>query len=808
MKWAIYQLHWLLGITAGVVLGVMGITGAIMAFEDEIIAASSHGIIDVPVQAAPALTPDALLARFIAQQPDSVPIKITLFPQPGYSARLVYRPRSEDDFPTEEDNTDGTWLNPYTGQVLGKAVGESFFDTVRELHRYLLLPHNRGGAGRPITTVAAFCLLFFAVSGLYLRWPRRVLDWRAWLKPDLRRRGRNLYWSLHSVAGTWLFLIFGVFAISGPTFGYDWYRDDVTALLTWTAPPPAKPAPAPHKTTSPAPLDEVWAGFQAAVHTDVTTVLFPVSDKPSRTVTVRYLTSDSPHYRAYNEITVNRTTGGVTKHNLYARQTVGKRLSIGMLAVHRGKVLGIAGQVVFMLAACMLPLFCLTGYLLYLDRRRKKSATRQIQEVVPAVGSAGGNAAEVLIAFASQSGTAEQIAWRSAKELIRGGRAARVAPLSALDVPQIKQAKTLLVVASTFGAGEPPDGARQFARKVLSAPANLSGLRGGVLALGHRDYPDFCGFGRSLDSWLRANGVDSLFPLIEVDADDATALESWRQELRALGATVEDSHWRAEPTRPWILRQRTLVNPGSDAAGAYHLELEASDPGDLHWTPGDIAVITPRRGRPEIDATAPDASVPTREYSISSISQRGQLELLVRRTTLADGQLGLGSGWLTQHAAVGDTIHLRIRSNPHFHPPAPGGPMILIGAGTGLAGLRAHLLHRQHNEVRGAWLLFGERSPQADRFHSGEIESWMRDGTLIRCDLVFSRDPVRRQYVQHRIEEAAHQIVKWVTEDGATLYVCGGMKMGAEVHAVLQKILGESRLDEMAAAGRYRRDVY
>jgi sulfite reductase alpha subunit-like flavoprotein len=32
--------------------------------------------------------------------------------------------------------------------------------------------------------------------------------------------------------------------------------------------------------------------------------------------------------------------------------------------------------------------------------------------------------------------------------------------------------------------------------------------------------------------------------------------------------------------------------------------------------------------------------------------------------------------------------------------------------------------------------------------------------------------------------------------------------MGAEVHAVLQKILGESRLDEMAAAGRYRRDVY
>src|SRR5262249_28063286 len=162
----------------------------------------------------------------------------------------------------------------------------------------------------------------------------------------------------------------------------------------------------------------------------------------------------------------------------------------------------------------------------------------------------------------------------SAKQLIRGGRAARVAPLSELDVPQIRQASTLLVVASTFGAGEPPDGARQFARKVLSAPANLAGLRGGVLALGHRGYPDFCGFGRSLDGWLRANGVDSLFPLIEMDADDVTALESWRRELRALGATVEDNDWQTQPTRPWILRQRTLANPGSEGAEAYHLELE------------------------------------------------------------------------------------------------------------------------------------------------------------------------------------------------------------------------------------------
>jgi sulfite reductase (NADPH) flavoprotein alpha-component len=388
---AIYQVHWLLGITAGVVLSVMGVTGAIMAFEDEIMTAMSRGIVAVPARTADVvMAPDALLAHFIEQSPDSIPIKLSVFPEPGKSARLVYRSRSEESLAAAEDNTDGTYLDPYTGAVLGKALGERFFDTVRSLHRYLLLPHNRAGAGRPITAFAAAGLVFSALSGLYLRWPRRrTLDWRAWLKPDLRRRGRNLYWSLHSVAGTWLFLIFLVFAITGPTFAYDAYRDELTALLTWRNAPVAKPvardAPALQswgqsrgsgKSASLAPLDAVWAGFQAAVHTDVTTVLFPVSQKATSTVTVRYLTRDSPHYRAYNEITLERDSGKVVSHNLYARQSLGKQISIGMLSVHRGKVFGVVGAVVFMLAALMLPLFCITGYLLYLDRRRKKAAAR------------------------------------------------------------------------------------------------------------------------------------------------------------------------------------------------------------------------------------------------------------------------------------------------------------------------------------------------------------------------------------------------------------------------------------------------
>src|ERR1700722_19101489 len=111
MKWALYRLHWLLGISAGVVLSMMGVTGAIMAFEDEITAALDQGIVAVPAwPAAAVLSPDELLARFIEQSPGSIPTKLTVFPEPGKSARLIYRPRFAEPLTGEEDNTDGTYL--------------------------------------------------------------------------------------------------------------------------------------------------------------------------------------------------------------------------------------------------------------------------------------------------------------------------------------------------------------------------------------------------------------------------------------------------------------------------------------------------------------------------------------------------------------------------------------------------------------------------------------------------------------------------------------------------------------------------
>ncbi len=99
-------------------------------------------------------------------------------------------------------------------------------------------------------------------------------------------------------------------------------------------------------------------------------------------------------------------------------------------------------------------------------------------------------------------------------------------------------------------------------------------------------------------------------------------------------------------------------------------------------------------------------TLPHREYSIASIPQDGGLELVIRQTHYPDGRLGIGSGWLTQYAALHQPIAVRIRENTAFHPPVHDVPMILIGNGTGIAGLRAHLKSRVLQSQARNWLIF------------------------------------------------------------------------------------------------------
>jgi len=457
------------------------------------------------------------------------------------------------------------------------------------------------------------------------------------------------------------------------------------------------------------------------------------------------------------------------------------------------------------------------------------------------------------VAFASQTGAAERIAWLSANALAARGFV-RVAALGALSAAEIAEAGTLLVVTSTYGAGEAPDSARAFARKQMAQAPQLKGLAYAVLALGDRKYDaTFCGFGRAVDRWLASGKAKRLSDVVCVDGDDDTAaMTRWCEELTRLGADTSVEQLMPGPPQDWLLIERRLLNPGSPGGEAWHIALTPKNPAHLHWTAGDIAEIWPRNSTAAVEAflarhdldggksfrwlgqwtylrdiiahsRLPGAhevegialqwlvdrleGFPHREYSIASLPGSGRMALLVRKAVKDDGNLGLGSGWLTQDAVVDEVVKLRLRPNPNFHPPADG-PQLLIGAGTGFAGLRAHLLYRENKKLAGAWLLFGEQSEATDHYYRDDLAGWQRDGTLEKADLVFSRDTNPGKYVQHLVAERSGEIGRWVRQRGASILVCGGLAMAAGVQDALIAILGEEAVDQMTQDGLYRRDIY
>ncbi|KAG0923415.1 hypothetical protein G6F31_019516 [Rhizopus arrhizus] len=133
--------------------------------------------------------------------------------------------------------------------------------------------------------------------------------------------------------------------------------------------------------------------------------------------------------------------------------------------------------------------------------------------------------------------------------------------------------------------------------------------------------------------------------------------------------------------------------------------------------------------------------------------------------------------------------------------------MVLVGNGTGIAGLRSLLRESAHAGEHGHWLLFGERQRAHDLLFADEIEAWQAQGHLARVDLAFSRDG-GGGYVQDRLHAAADVLRDWM-QRGAVIHVCGSLQGMAEgVDQVLRAALGDDAVETLLENGRYRRDVY
>lgn len=360
LKRVLFRLHWIAGLLAGLVLAVVGFTGGLLGFQDSILHALNPQL-EIAAVGRNAQLPAQWIESARSAHPDRQPRSIAWN---GAGAPVSLRLASGNERGID------VALDPYNGSVLGSARGTAFFKTVESLHRTLAA----GPPGKQIVGASTALLIMLALSGVYLRWPRRPLSASAWLRLDFRLKGRGFLWHLHAVTGTWLLAFYLVAASTGLWWSYDFYRSAVNRMAGVTTPlrraPPAAAAP----DVSTASIDKAWVAFRLDVP-DATRAAIALTGDATKPLEIRYQTPVSAHERAWNILKFDRLSGAVVSRELYDDQPRGRRFVSALFPLHSGSFFGAPGRVLMALASLLLPLFAVTGIWLWLLRRRS-DATR------------------------------------------------------------------------------------------------------------------------------------------------------------------------------------------------------------------------------------------------------------------------------------------------------------------------------------------------------------------------------------------------------------------------------------------------
>jgi sulfite reductase (NADPH) flavoprotein alpha-component len=317
----------------------------------------------------------------------------------------------------------------------------------------------------------------------------------------------------------------------------------------------------------------------------------------------------------------------------------------------------------------------------------------------------------------------------------------------------------------------------------------------------------------------RETEVDALLAELGMSADAPVAAAG--QELALRAALLE--HFEVGTLSGAFVRRY------ADAIGDEELERFATNEIDLaRYVYGrdvlDLVRAHPSRGLDAQSFAKLLRPLAPRLYSLASSAAAtpGEAHLTVGVVEYASEgrqRRGVVSGALAE-LAEGAAAPVYLHRNPAFRLPADAGaPIVMIGAGTGVAPFRSFVAEREAHGAKGRnWLVFGDRSFELDFLYQAEWLAWRKSGLLTRIDVAFSRDQQHKVYVQHRLAEQGGALWAWLQE-GAYLYVCGdAARMAPDVESALLAVMRQhgalndddarSYLLELQRARRYQRDVY
>ena len=212
------HIHLWLSVPFGLIITLICFSGAMLVFEAEIMKIFRHDLYYVKEVKEATLPADKIMENVAGILPDDVTatgLNIFANPERSYQVSLS-KPRRSSLF-----------VDPYTGEVLGKYERSPFFLTMFKLHRWLLDSMKPGSdifVGKLVVGISTLIFVFILISGIVIWWPRTRKALVNSLKISTGKGLKRFWYDLHVAGGMYILLFLLVMALTGLTWSFSWYR--------------------------------------------------------------------------------------------------------------------------------------------------------------------------------------------------------------------------------------------------------------------------------------------------------------------------------------------------------------------------------------------------------------------------------------------------------------------------------------------------------------------------------------------------------------------------------------------------------
>ena len=358
------KVHLWLGLTSGLVVFVVAVTGCLYAFQAEI-QELTQPYRRVERKEKPPLPPSELKEIADKELPGKK-IHSALYEQGGRSAVVSFY-----DFDPLYYYL--VYIDPYEGRILKvKDMSYDFFYQVLQGHFYLWLPP---AVGQPVVATATLVFVVMMITGIILWWPKRNKQkQRFTIKWNAKWRRRN--YDLHSVLGFYTMWIALILALTGLVWGFEWFARSVYQItggekqIIYEEPLSIKIS----DDIITNPIDKLWMQLRAEnPGVAVLEMHYPTSDTTSLAVTINpdretYWKSD---YRFFDQYTLQELSSDHLYGKLSAASAADKLIRMNY-DIHTGAILGLGGKLLAFFASFICASLPLTGFYIWYGRNYKK----------------------------------------------------------------------------------------------------------------------------------------------------------------------------------------------------------------------------------------------------------------------------------------------------------------------------------------------------------------------------------------------------------------------------------------------------